>query len=359
MSVGVQLHPRRDRITSCLALATRCGLLSNAGPGKKGEFQIMRRRETLGLAAAVAVPITGRAQAGYPDRPIRWIVPFPAGGATDIWARLCAEPMAAELGQPVVIENRGGAGGMIGAEAVARAAPDGYTLCFTITSLVQSPVVMRQWPYDPIRDFQPIGKLGGTPLVFAVRPELPAHTLAEFVAYARGRALAFGSYSTGSTGHAFAQLLSDTEKLDMLHVPYRGEAPMLADLLGGRVACGFVSMTGSGEHVKSGKLRPLASIGTARVPSLPALPTFVELGYPTTFAWGGFVGLLGPARLPAAVLDRLAAAWQATVTRPDLRRRLLEIDVLPEFLGPAAFAADIAQVLRQWQALADQMNLAL
>lgn len=319
----------------------------------------MHRRVAMALAAAsLARPLPGRAQAGFPDRPIRWVVPFPAGGATDIWARLCAEPMATELGQPIVIENRGGAGGMIGAEAVARAVPDGYTLLFTITSLVQSPVVMRQWPYDPIKDFQPIGKLGGTPLVFVVRPELPVRTLAEFVAYARGRALPYGSYSTGSTGHAFAQLFSDTEKLDMLHVPYRGEAPMLADLLGGRVACGFVSMTGSGEHVKSGKLRPIGSLGHARVPSIPTLPTFIEQGYPPTFAWGGFVGLLGPARLSAPVLERLAGAWQAAVTRPEVLRRLLEIDVLPQFLGPEAFAADIAQALAQWQALADQMNLA-
>ena len=172
----------------------------------------MHRRAALaaGLAAACALPARrGLAQGGRggwaPDRPVRFIVPFPAGGATDVWSRMVGDAMAAELGQPVVIENRSGAGGMVGTEAAAKATPDGHTLLFTISPFIQSPVVFRRWPYQPLEDFAPIGKLGTTPLPFCVRPEIPARTLAEFVAYARGKDLSFGSYAAGSTGHAYAQ----------------------------------------------------------------------------------------------------------------------------------------------------------
>ena len=168
-----------------------------------------------GVAGVLSLPFgrTGRAQGGgdawSPERPIRFIVPFPPGGATDIWARMVGDAMGAELGQPIVIENRSGAGGMVGTEAAAKAAPDGHTLLFTISPFIQSPVVFRRWPYQPLEDFAPIGKLGTTPLPFCIRPEIPARTLAEFVSYARGKDLSFGSYAAGSTGHAYAQLLSD------------------------------------------------------------------------------------------------------------------------------------------------------
>ena len=184
----------------------------------------MDRRTLLGLAAAGGLAAPALAQSPYPNRPIRMVVPLPAGGATDIWARMVAEPMAAILGQPVVIENRAGAGGMIGAEAVARAPADGYTILFHITNLVQTPVVLRRWPYR-LDDFAPIGKFGTTPLPFCVRADIPAATLREFVAYAKGRQLPYGTYSPGSSGHAFAQALSDLEDLGMTAVHYRGEAP--------------------------------------------------------------------------------------------------------------------------------------
>src|SRR5919199_4227603 len=148
----------------------------------------MHRRSLLGLAAA-GLDAPALAQSPYPNRPIKMVVPLPAGGATDIWARLVAEPMAATLGQPIVIENRGGAGGMIGTEAVKNAPPDGYTILFHIASFVQSPVVFRRWPYQPLEDFFPVGKMGTTPLPFCCRADIPARTLAEFIAHARGRQL--------------------------------------------------------------------------------------------------------------------------------------------------------------------------
>jgi tripartite-type tricarboxylate transporter receptor subunit TctC len=322
-----------------------------------------RRRAALaaGLAAVCALPARrGRSQQGggwSPDRPIRFIVPFPAGGATDVWARMVGDAMAAELGQPVVIENRSGAGGMVGAEAAAKATPDGHALLFTISPFIQSPVVFRRWPYQPLEDFAPIGKLGTTPLPFCVRPDIPAQTLAEFVSYARGKNLSFGSYAAGSTGHAMAQLLSDHEKLGMTHIAYRGEAPMLTDILGGRIACGFHSMPAAGDYIRSGRLRPLACLGRTGIPSLPRVPTFVSLGYPATFATAGFIGLFAPARVPAAAHARLAEVFAGVVANPAFQRRLLDIDTIPGWLGPEAFRAEMAFQLKEWSDLAAAMNL--
>lgn len=318
----------------------------------------------IGAAALLSAPFrrAGRAAQGggagwSPDRPIRFVVPFPPGGATDVWARMVGDAMAAGLGQPVVIENRSGAGGMVGTEAAAKAAPDGHTLLFTISPFIQSPVVFRRWPYQPLEDFAPIGKLGTTPLPFCIRPEIPARTLAEFVAYARGKNLSFGSYAAGSTGHAYAQLLSDTEKLGMTHIAYRGEAPMLTDILGGRIQCGFHSMTAAGDYIRSGRLRPLACTGRNGIPSLPEVPTFVSLGYPATFATAGFIGLFAPARVPAEAQKRLADVFAGVMANPAFQRRLLDIDTIPGWLGPEAFRAEIAFQLKEWSDLATAMNL--
>lgn len=317
----------------------------------------MRRRHLPALAAGLlAAPAV--AQQPWPNRPIRMVVPLPAGGATDIWARLVAEPMAQHLGQPVVIENRGGAGGLIGTEAVKNAAPDGYTILFHIASFVQTPVVLKRWPYQPLEDFAFLGKMGTTPLPFCIRPEIPARTLAEFVAYAKGRQLAYGTYSPGSSGHAFAQLLSDVNNLDMVAVHYRGEAPLLQDILGGRVSCAFHSMTASGDHIRSGRIRPLATLGTDGIPSLPAVPTFVSLGYPADL-WGrsGFVGTFAPVRTPEPILARLTEAFHVAMTRPEVLRKLAEMDTIAQYLPPAEFKADVASYLAFWQGLVDRIGL--
>lgn len=315
----------------------------------------MHRRYLLALPALFAAPAI--AQPAWPDRPIRFVVPFPPGGATDIWSRLIAEAMAPELGQPIVIENRSGAGGMVGTESVAKGPADGHTLLFTISPFIQSPVVFRRWPYQPLEDFAPIGKLGTTPLPFCIRPEIPATTPAEFSAYARGRDLSFGSYATGSSGHVFAQLYSDVDRLGMTHVGYRGEAPMLTDILGGRIACGFHSMTAAGDFIRSGRLRPIATLGRRRIPSLPDLPTFLDLGYPAPFGMSGFIGLFAPARVPAPVQDRLAAVFGQAMANPAVLRRLTEMDTIPGYLPPAEFRAEITAQLAEWSALATAMNL--
>ncbi|WP_205082671.1 Bug family tripartite tricarboxylate transporter substrate binding protein [Paracraurococcus ruber] len=315
----------------------------------------MHRRHLPGLAAALfAAPAL--AQDRYPNRPIRMIVPLPAGGATDIWARLVAEPLAAILGQPVVIENRGGAGGLVGTEAAKNAPPDGYTILFHIANFVQTPVVLRRWPYTP-DDFAPIGKFGTTPLPFCVRADIPATTLQEFIAWAKGKQLPYGTYSPGTSGHAFAQALSDLETLDMTAVHYRGEAPMLQDVLGGRIPCAFHSMTGSGEHIRNGRLRPLATLGRAGIPSLPQVPTFVSLGYPDWFGNSGFVGLWAPVRTPEPIQAALVDAFRQVMQRPDVLRRMAETDTIPQYLPPAEFRADIAAYQQFWQGLVDRLGL--
>jgi tripartite-type tricarboxylate transporter receptor subunit TctC len=314
------------------------------------------QRRTLLLCAA-ATPAA--AQDWNPDRPIRFVVPFPPGGATDVWARLAAEGMQARLGQPIVIDNRPGAGGMLGAEQVMRAAPDGHTLLFTITSLVQSPVVMRRFPYDPLRDFAPLGRLGSNANVWVVGPAVPAEvtTLEQFVAWGRGRPLSFGSWANGSTGHAFGLMLGEEAGLTLTHVAYRGEAPGIQDLLAGNIHAAWHSTAAAGELIRTGRLRPLASSGTRRLPSLPEVRTMREAGFSDRFAFEGFSGLLGPAALPAPIAQRLAAAFAAVAQDAEVQRRLLAMDTFPGFLGPEGFRAFIADALRRWQEISDRLGL--
>jgi len=327
----------------------------------------MHRRSLLGALASGGVPAVlavrpARAQSGgtYPDRPIRFIVPFPAGGGTDTWARLVAEGMQPELGQPIVIENRGGAGGLVGTEAAAKAVPDGYTLLYNITTHVQAPVVLRRFPYDPIRDFAFIGRLGTTAITFCAGPAVPASvtTLAEFVAWGRGRPLAFGNYGPGSTGHAYALLLAQEAGLSVTHVAYRGEAPMLQDFLAGQFHGGFHSTIVAGEMMRAGRVRPLATGGPHRVPSLAdRVPTLLELGYSRRFDFTGFTGLFAPARMPQEALDRLVPAFRKVATSAETLRRLRAIDTIPGYEDPATFRASIERLLRQWTELTEDLGL--
>jgi tripartite-type tricarboxylate transporter receptor subunit TctC len=268
--------------------------------------------------------------------------------------------MQPELGQTVVIDNRGGASGMVGAEIVARAAPDGYTLLYHITTHVQAPVVLRRFPYDPIKDFSFIGRLGTTAITFCVGPSVPAEirTLEGFVAWARSRQVAIGNYGPGSSGHAFGLLLAQEAHLRATQVAYRGEAPMLQDLLAGSFHGGFHSTIVAGEMIKAGRLRPLATGGPDRVPSLAdRVPTLLELGYSQRFNFSGFNGLLAPARLSSDVMERLVTAFRKIATSSDTLRRLREIDTIPGYEDPVVFRASAERTLRHWQELADALDL--
>lgn len=322
----------------------------------------MQRRVLLAAApaaAGTALARPARAQGWSPDRPIRFVVPFPPGGATDVWARIAAEGMQGPLGQPIVIENRPGAGGMLGAEAVARATPDGHTLLFTITSLVQSPVVMRRFPYDPVRDFQPIGRLGNGATVWCVGPAVPASvaTMEEFVAWGRGRDLSFGSWANGSSGHAFGLMLGEEAGLRLTHVAYRGEAPCLHDLLAGSIHAAWHTTATAGEVIRGRRIRPLVSSGARRLPSLPEVRTIREAGFSDRFVFDGFSGLFGPRGLPEQVTLRLAEAFAAVARDPETHRRLLAMDTFPGYLGPEEFRLFVADALARWQAISDRLGL--
>jgi tripartite-type tricarboxylate transporter receptor subunit TctC len=317
----------------------------------------MKRRTMLAATAGLALARPALSQGQWPDRPIRWIVPFPPGGSTDLWGRMVAEPMAGELGQPIIVDNRGGAGGLIGTEAAAKAAPDGYTMLFTITTHVQSPVVLRRFPYDPVADFAPIGKLGVTPLVLCASPSTQGNTVQDFVAWARGKDLSFGSYAPGSSGHAYGQMFSDESRLGMTHVAYRGEGPLLQDMVAGTVACAFHSMAASGGAIRARRIRPLGLSGTRPLPSLPEVPLLRQVGFSNRFEFSGFIGLLAPVRTPQPILDRTVATFRKVVESEAVQRRLREIDTIPAYLGPAEFREDIARALRDWTALATELNL--
>jgi tripartite-type tricarboxylate transporter receptor subunit TctC len=266
--------------------------------------------------------------------------------------------MQPELGQTILVDNRAGAGGMIGTEAAAKAVPDGYTLLFTIGSHVQVPVSLRRWPYQ-LADFAPIGRLSTSSSPFLIGPRVPAAVtdMASFIAWARGRDLSFGSWATGSSGHAAALLLAEEARLTMTHIGYRGENPLLADLLAGNIHGAFISMPTAGEQVHAGKLRPLAASGTRRIPSLPEVPNLREIGFSDRFNFPGFSGLLAPVRTPQPILARLVDAFRTAATKPETIRKLLAIDTIPSFLGPEEFAEHIQLVLRDWTAIADRLNL--
>ena len=320
----------------------------------------MQRRAFTACLLAAPLARAALAQAPFPNRPVRIVVAFPAGGGTDIIARMLQDPLQAALGGTVIIENRSGSSGMIAAEHIARSAPDGYSLLMNITTHVQAPVVLRRFPYEPIKDFSFIARVGTGAITFMVGPAVPASvtTLAEFVAWGRGRPLSFGNFGSGSTGHAFAVLLAKEAGLDVAHVAYRGEAPMLQDNLGGQIHGAFHGHVAPADVVRDGLLRPLGSGGPVRVAALGGrVPTLVELGYSRRFEFRGFTGVLAPARLPPEIAERLVAAFRQVLTDPQMERRLAALDVNVDFIGGIAFQAYVEQLLHLWQEMAESLDL--
>lgn len=289
---------------------------------------INRRQFSAVASALAAAPVVQTWAAAYPARLIRLIVPFPAGAAVDTIARMFAESMAIKLNANIYVDNKVGANGTIGSADVARADADGYTLLFNSTTLVQAPLVMPAPSYDPRRDFTAIGGLGTTPQPLVINAATPAKTLEEFVRLSRGKESSFGTYGPGTTPHAFLQLFSNLNKLDMVHVPYKGEGAMVIDLIGGRLQCGMGTMTTMAPQIQAGKLRALACLSDSRIPSLPDVPTFVELGYPKEFSWSGFIGLFAPKNLPASIAELLADTFADTMKQPRIRSKLRDLDIV-------------------------------
>jgi len=296
----------------------------------------------------------------YPNRPIRMIVPFPAGGPTDGMARIISDRLGAVLGQTIVVENRGGgAGGSIGAKAVATADPDGYTILITPGgALTTGPAVHPNIGYDPAKVFAPVGLLIETPLIMAVHPDLPVKSLAEVVAYAKANPgkISWGSQGFGTAPHLLAELFRLEAGVNIVHVPYRGTAPMLAAVIAGEVQIVADPSTTSLPHVQSGQLRPLAVAGAERHPKLPDVPTTPEAGYPKLQApfW---LGVVAPAGTPREIINKLNAAFRDSLAQPETRARLATLGAEIKIGTPAEFGKMLADELAQWSAVVKAANI--
>jgi tripartite-type tricarboxylate transporter receptor subunit TctC len=302
----------------------------------------------LSVTVVLAGGSESRAQP-WPQHPVKIVVGLAAGGLTDTITRIIAQPLSERLGQPVVVENRPGAAGTIAAEAVARGPADGYTLMMgNLPQMVIIPA-MAGTRYDPVTDFAPISIVGSNPFVLCVNPEVPARTLAEFIGYVRARPgeLSYGSGGIGNGTHLSMAYFLKLAGLDMIHVPYKGGAPAMADLVAGHVRAGFPSSSDALPQVKAGTMRALAVSGAQRSPQLPDVPTVSELGFPQfkTITWNG---LMAPARTPREVVELLAAEVARAVREPAIAAQLGNHGVDAIGNSPAEFAADIRADVALW-----------
>jgi tripartite-type tricarboxylate transporter receptor subunit TctC len=314
-----------------------------------------RRTLTVG-AAALAVStwaLCGNAfaQDTYPNRPITLVVPFPPGGVTDVVARELAHRLGSAIGQPVVVDNRAGAGGYIGTQVVARAAPDGYTLgVLTVSALSIGPHLNRKLPFDPARDFTPITNLVNTPGALIAGPATPFNTFSEFVAYAKANPgkINYASVGPGSIPHLTAEILAKAVKVDMVHIPYKGAAPAMQDLLGNNVDLSFeTSLVTTLKHHADKRIKVLAITGPKRVSVLPDVPTVAESGYPG-FGVQGWFGLLGPRGLPPAIVEKLSNATVQAFADPELRKRIDELGMQPDTSSPQQFRQFLKLQDKEW-----------
>ena len=283
------------------------------------------RRGALALAALSLFATTALAQS-WPARQVRVIVPFPPGGGLDFFARATAPKLQELLGPQIVVENRSGAGGMVGADAVAKAAPDGYTLLLASSAeLTISQHLYPKMAYDTIRDFAPVSYAAHAALLYSVHPSLPAKTLAEVVALARAQPgkLSFASAGTGGVQHLAGEILKTAAKIDIVHIPYKGAGPAVIDMVGGQVQMGFTALPSSIQHARAGRLRPIAVTSAKRSEAAPDLPTFTELGYPSLDLVVWYAALF-PARTPPDIVARMSAEINRAVNSPDVKARLLE-----------------------------------
>ncbi|MDM0039166.1 tripartite tricarboxylate transporter substrate binding protein [Variovorax sp. J22G21] len=272
-----------------------------------------------GLTAALATPAL--AQTAYPSQPLKLVVPYPAGGATDTLARTIGQKLQEAWGQPALVDNRPGAGGTIGNSFVAKAPADGYTLLIAITALIQQPPLMEKLPYDPLKDLAPVTMIARSPSMLAVPLDSPAKDLKSFIAMVKASPgkYNFGSYGAGTSSHIQGALLNMQAGIDLVHVPFQGAAPLVTNLVGGQLASAFVDSASARPHLKS--MRPLAVTGTQRMPGLPDVPTFAELGYHSFDPYGWF-GVFLPAATPAPVVQKLSEEINRILHLPDVTAKI-------------------------------------
>ncbi len=296
------------------------------------------------LAASTA------ALAAFPDKPIRVVIGFPAGGPLDQHARLLSDRLQAVLGQPVIIDYKSGAGGTVGAQDVMKAAPDGYTLMLANTGvMVINPALYGKLPYQTLRDFTPIARTAMQPLALLVNPKLPINSLKEFMDYARSRPgqVNYGSAGNGGISHLVPEMFKNATGLFMVHIPYRGSAPAFTDLMAGQVQFMAESIPQAANYHKQGKVRALAVTSRERNPALPDTPTVIESGI-KDFEVVGFYGFLAPAGLPRDVTARLSDAFKQVLASPEVRNRMVSQGADPAFLGSEDFTRFLAAEMPRW-----------
>jgi len=320
----------------------------------------LQRRTLLRAAPALAfAPGLALAQA-YPAKPIRYIVPVAAGGGSDMVGRTVTERWGKVLGQSFIVDNQGGGGGVIACQAAARAAPDGYTLLQGYVATHGTSPATRKLPYDPIRDFTPVGMIGATPNVLVVNAALPVKTVAEFVAYVKknpGR-VSYGSAGQGSLTHLTMELFKQQISSFMVHIPYRGIAPAFTDLIGGQTQAMFPGLAAAVPHIRSGRVRPLAVTGLRRHPQFKDLPTLDESGF-KGFDAQQWYGVVGPAGMPAPVVKQLNETLATVLTAPDLAEKLSVEAIEPTVMTPEQFGQFIKTDIDRWTKLAKARGIDL
>jgi tripartite-type tricarboxylate transporter receptor subunit TctC len=295
---------------------------------------------------------------GWPQRPVRWLVPFPPGGSTDVAARALADKVSAGLGQQVIVENRGGGGGAVGAGEVARAQPDGYTVLFAANAVTILHLAVKNLPYDTLRDFLAVTQVTTQPNAFAIHPAVPANNIKELVAYAKANPgkLAYAHSGAGGGQHLTGELLKKLAGIDMLGVPYKGGGQVITDLVGGQVQVGIAGTTPLIPHHKAGRIKILAFTSLERFPPMPEIPTVAEAGY-AGFESTQWLGLLVPRGTPGDAVKRLHAETVKALKLPDVSDRLLKAGLLPVGNSPEEFTRVIRAEIEQWSRLAKELGV--
>jgi tripartite-type tricarboxylate transporter receptor subunit TctC len=318
-------------------------------------------KQTIVAAALAIVSIAALAQADFPNRPVTLVVPFPPGGGTDTGARIVAQRLSMRWGQPVVIENKGGASGQLGADFVAKAKPDGYTILMgNIGTQAINPILYKKLPYDPDKAFAPISLVAELPLAMMVNPGVPARSAKEFVTLAKSQPgqLNYSSSGGGGAPHLAAEMFKEGTGTFIVHVPYRGGGPAVADLLAGNVQLSFMTVLEAIGHIKAGKLRALAVTSQQRVSALPEVPTLAESAVPgfNSISW---IGLLAPAGTPPAVVDKIAADLRDVINAPEVKSRLIDLGGVPRSTTPAEFAKLIDEDRKRYTAIIKNRGITL
>jgi tripartite-type tricarboxylate transporter receptor subunit TctC len=321
----------------------------------------MKRRTLLQAAPALlGLPGLAQAQAAYPSKPIRYIVPVSAGGGSDMVGRTLTERWGTVLKQSFIVDNQGGGGGVIACQTTARAAPDGYTLMQGYVATHGTSPATRKLPYDAIKDFTPIGMIGGTPNVLVVDARLPIKTVKEFIDYVRKNPgkISYGSAGQGSLTHLTMELFKIQINSFMVHIPYRGVAPAFTDLIGGQTQAMFPGLAAAMPHIRSGRVRPLAVTGLQRHPQLKDIPTLDESGF-KGFDAQQWYGVVGPAGMPPAIVKQLNETLATVLRAPDMREKLAVEAIEPTVMTPEQFAEFIRKDIARWTKVARERNIQL